>query len=188
MQRDALIETGVRLIHERGYMATGVREIAAAAKVPQGSFTNHFRSKEAFAGLALQQYFASLEATMLDTLCDVRLEPSQRLFAYFDAIENKLGAADWRTGCLVADMAVEVPMHSEVLRERLCEVIERQAGYFEATLREIAASKSDGDAARAEDLGSFILAAWYGTLLRMKTERDPAAVHRFRRVVARLVE
>ena len=175
------------MIHERGYMATGLREIAAAAEIPQGSFTNHFRSKEAFAALALERYFVRLEATMLDTLRNERLESSQRLLAYFDVIGDRLGAAGWRTGCLIADMAVEVPMHSEVLRERLCEVIERQAGHFEAALREISSSAGDGDAAHAEDLGSFILAAWHGTLLRMKVERDPAAVHLFRRVVARLV-
>jgi TetR/AcrR family transcriptional repressor of nem operon len=32
-----------------GYNGTSVRDIVAAAGVPQGSFTNHFRTKEAFA-------------------------------------------------------------------------------------------------------------------------------------------
>jgi TetR/AcrR family transcriptional regulator, transcriptional repressor for nem operon len=36
-----------------------VRDICAAAGVPQGSFTNHFRSKEAFAEEVLNRYFCS---------------------------------------------------------------------------------------------------------------------------------
>ena len=41
-----------------GYQGASVRDICAAAGVPQGSFTNHFRSKEAFAEAVLNRYFA----------------------------------------------------------------------------------------------------------------------------------
>src|SRR3954454_22186582 len=47
--REKIIESGVRTLHERGFAGAGVREITADAGVPQGCFTNHFRSKEAFA-------------------------------------------------------------------------------------------------------------------------------------------
>lgn len=43
-----LLSEGLRLVHERGFGASSVRDIVQAAGVPQGSFTNHFASKEAF--------------------------------------------------------------------------------------------------------------------------------------------
>ena len=53
-------------MHERGYAGASVRDIVQAAGVPQGSFTNHFASKEAFGLEILDLYFA--------TSCEVRRE------------------------------------------------------------------------------------------------------------------
>ena len=43
----------------KGYVGAGVRDIVAEAPAPQGSFTNHFRSKEEFAREVLDLYFRS---------------------------------------------------------------------------------------------------------------------------------
>jgi AcrR family transcriptional regulator len=69
-QREALLDAGVRVVHARGLTARGVRDIAMAAGVPQGSFTNHFRSKEAFGILVLDRYAERIEAIMHETLGD----------------------------------------------------------------------------------------------------------------------
>ena len=53
--REKIVESGVQTLHERGFARAGVREITADAGVPQGCFTNHFRSKEAFAAAILDQ-------------------------------------------------------------------------------------------------------------------------------------
>lgn len=47
--RDNILKAGLKVMFKSGYNGTGVRDIVAAAGAPQGSFTNHFRSKEAFA-------------------------------------------------------------------------------------------------------------------------------------------
>jgi AcrR family transcriptional regulator len=41
---------------EQGYCGASVRDIVQAAEVPQGSFTNHFRSKKAFCLEVLDRY------------------------------------------------------------------------------------------------------------------------------------
>ncbi len=46
--KEKLLADGLRLVHERGFGASSVRDITQAAGVSQGSFTNHFASKEAF--------------------------------------------------------------------------------------------------------------------------------------------
>jgi TetR/AcrR family transcriptional repressor of nem operon len=46
--KDKLLANGLRVIHEQGLAGASVRDIAAAAGVPLGSFTNYFGSKEAF--------------------------------------------------------------------------------------------------------------------------------------------
>ena len=133
--------------------------------------------------LVLERYFARLEQIMGETLENAALRPRARIWAYFDRITASLTGAGWRRGCMIADMAAEIPPHSEAMRERLCAILSDQATRFEQAVRLV--HPEDGDA--AADLGSFLLAAWHGTLLRMKAERDPAAIERFGRVLERLI-
>ena len=182
-QRDALLEAGLRIVHARGLAATGVRDIATAARVPQGSFTNHFRSKEAFGVLVLDRYAERIDAIMCETLGDESIAPAERLRAYFDRIAASAAEAQWRRGCMVPDLAGEIAFHDDALRERLVAVLAQQSAQFEKVVRLL----RPGDEQGAADLGGFLLAAWHGTLLRMKVERNASALDRFRRMLATLL-
>ena len=182
-QREALLDAGVRVVHARGLAGTGVRDIAMAAGVPQGSFTNHFRSKEAFGILVLDRYAERIDAIMRETLGDDARAPAERLRAYFDRIAESSAEAGWRRGCMVADLAGEIAFHDDALRARLCAVLAAQSARFANVVR----LARPGDEAGAADLGAFLLAAWHGTLLRMKVERNATALDRFRRMLASLL-
>ncbi|MGJ5131798.1 MULTISPECIES: TetR/AcrR family transcriptional regulator [unclassified Bradyrhizobium] len=178
-QREALLEAAVGIVHARGFGATAVRDIATAAGVPHGSFTNHFRSKEAFEILVLDRYAERLDAIMRETLDDERLAPAERLRSYFDRISAAAAGAEWQRGCIVPDLAAEIAAHGDALRARLCTVLAEQSARFETVARLLRQSDEEG----AADLGAFLLAAWHGTLLRMKVERNSTAVDRFRRML-----
>jgi TetR/AcrR family transcriptional repressor of nem operon len=182
-QREALLDAGVRIVHARGLAATGVRDIAIAARVPRGSFTNHFRSKEAFGLLVLDRYAERIDAIMCETLGDDTRAPAERLMAYFDRISKSAAEAEWRRGCMVPDLAGEIAFHDEAMRARLCAVLAQQSARFESVVRLLRS-----DEAGAADLAAFLLAAWHGTLLRMKVERNGTALDRFRRMLARLLD
>src|SRR4051794_1222487 len=96
--RETIVESGVRTLHERGFAGSGIREITADARVPQGCFTNHFRSKEAFAVTILERYHRRTQATMDRTLRDESRPAAERLRAYFNAVAERLGDAGWRYG------------------------------------------------------------------------------------------
>ncbi len=187
-QRQALIETGVRLMHHQGYALTGVREITAAAGVPQGSFTNHFRSKDRYVALVLDAYFERVDRIMRETLEDRSRPPAERLFAYFARIEGQLAAARWQRGCLIVDLAAEAPVHSELLRARLCALLARQTSRFEAVFAEAFADDASISSAEVNDTASFVHAAWHGTLVRIKVVRGDEPLQRFRRVLAKLLD
>ena len=72
-------------MHERGYTGASVRDIVEAAGVPQGSFTNHFISKEAFCLEVLDLYFRDVRAMIQRTLRNDSLPPPKRLHAFVDA-------------------------------------------------------------------------------------------------------
>ena len=81
--RSRLLEKGGDLVSSRGFNATGVQEITAAAGVPKGSFYNYFDSKEAFAVELLSEYWDSVVELYGPILTDNRISPLSRITRYF---------------------------------------------------------------------------------------------------------
>src|SRR5579863_10396514 len=82
--RDKILTNGLQVVLERGYVGASVRDIVQAAGVPQGSFTNHFASKEAFGLEIIELYFANSCGVIGETLRNDSLPPLQRLRDYFE--------------------------------------------------------------------------------------------------------
>src|ERR1700686_672110 len=98
--KEKLLADGLRLVHERGFGASSVRDIVQAAGVPQGSFTNHFASKEAFGLEILERYREMTSAAASATLRNDALAPLRRLRAWIDLQLEYLRKDDMRRGCL----------------------------------------------------------------------------------------
>ena len=103
--RDRILEAGLEVMFRKGYVGAGVRDIVAAASAPQGSFTNHFRSKEEFAREVLDLYFDHIKRAIAELLEDRSLSPRERLRRYLDIITDRIVAAEFRRGCLVGDLS-----------------------------------------------------------------------------------
>lgn len=167
----------------KGYVGSGVRDIVAEAAVPQGSFTNHFRSKEEFTREVLDRYFASLKDAMAESLGDKRLTPSQRINRYLDIIIGRLAEDGFQRGCLIGDFSLEAAPQSDLLRERLSDIFPEWSVPFADCIAEGQASGEISDAFEPNDLAEFLIAAWEGAILRMKVSRDVEPLERFKRIV-----
>jgi TetR/AcrR family transcriptional repressor of nem operon len=77
--RDKILRDGLNDVLERGYVGASVRDIVEAAGAPQGSLSNHFTSKVAFALEVLERYFASVRVVIDETLRNDALSPLKRL-------------------------------------------------------------------------------------------------------------
>ena len=180
--RDAILDAGLKVMFRAGYNGASVRDIAAAAGAPQGSFTNHFRSKETFACEVLDRYFAHVRRLVAEALDDTSLSPRARLRHYLFIITDRLQGDAWSRGCLIGDLSLETSGSSETLRARLAAIFEEWRTPFAAC---IAAAQEKGEIASefdATELAEFLLASWQGAILRMKVERSPAALERFKTI------
>lgn len=172
----------MQTVHRRGFATVGLREITASAGVAQGSFTNHFASKEAFGVAVLDHYFDQIRGVIAATLRDEEQGPLARLHAYFDAIIALFAEAGWRYGCLAGNMGLEAAEHSELIRARLGEIFTEWALPFADVIRQAQSAGEVSDTVDADDVGIALLEAWHGAMLRMKIDRTPAALDRFRRL------
>src|SRR5437016_8365522 len=185
--RDQILRAGLPVLFRRGYHAASVRDICAAAGAPQGSFTNHFRSKEAFAVEVLNRYFDYLKDMVAAALTDETLTPRQRLRRYLDVITEKLERDRWMIGCLIGDFSLQVSSHSRLLRKRLDSIFREWRRLFASCIAEAQSAGEIHSHFDATELAEFLLASWEGAILRMKVERSPAALERFKAIVFQTV-
>jgi TetR/AcrR family transcriptional repressor of nem operon len=166
----------------QGYFGAGVRDIVAEASAPQGSFTNHFRSKEAFARDVLDRYFEHTRKLVAEALDNRDLTPIQRLRRYFDIITERLESDGYTRGCLIGDFSLEAAPQSDMLRARLSAIFAEWRTPFADCISEAQAAGDVAESFAPDDLAEFLLAAWEGAILRMKVTRNPEPLERFKRI------
>jgi TetR/AcrR family transcriptional repressor of nem operon len=181
--RDRILKAGLKVMVDKGYVGAGVRDIVAEAAAPQGSFTNHFRSKEEFAREVLDLYFDHTKGLVAEALDDRDLSPRERLRRYLDIITGRLAKAEFARGCLIGDFSLEAAPQSELLRTRLAEIFAEWRGPFAACIAEGQAAGEIAATFAPEDLAEFLLSSWEGAILRMKVERNAEPLERFKRIV-----
>ncbi len=180
--REDLLEAGLKVMFRSGYEGASVRDICTAAGVPQGCFTNHFRSKEAFAGEVLDRYFANTKEYVKKALGDKSLTPRRRLKRYLEIISTVLARDKWNRGCLIGDFSLETASQSKRLRARLEAIFQEWRMPFASCIAEAQTAGEIDATFDSVELAEFLLASWEGAILRMKVERGPAALDRFKNI------
>ena len=181
--REKILTEGLRVVHERGFMGASVRDIVQAAGVPQGSFTNHFSSKEAFGLEIIGLYLASSRDVIGKTLRNDDLPALERLSAYIDAGKNRLNRDNMRNGCLFGNFTAEASDHSELIRQKLVEVFaEVQASVAYCLSAAVAAGELPADF-DCDEIAGFVVSSLQGANLLAKALRCPTPVERFKKIL-----
>jgi len=181
--REKLLQVGLRVVHQHGFAGASVRDIVRAAGVPQGSFTNHFRSKEAFGLEVIALYAARSRALVERTLHDATLPPRQRLRAWLAAGRAEFGDDGVRHGCLLGNLAAEASAASEPIRLRLVQAFAELQAALAGCLRAAVAAGEIAPDTDCEALAGFIMAALQGAQLLAKAQRSALALDRFEEIL-----
>ena len=183
--KEKLLADGLRLVHERGFGASSVRDITQAAGVPQGSFTNHFASKEAFGLEVLERYRAMTSAAVRATLRNDRLPPLARLRAWIGGQLAYLRKDDMRRGCLYGNLSAEASEASDAIRFRVASVFAENQASVSYCLEAAIEAGELAPKTDVQELAGFIVSSLQGAILVAKSQRSPIPVERFERVLFR---
>lgn len=181
--RSRLLEKGGDLVSSRGFNATGVQEITAAAGVPKGSFYNYFDSKEAFAVAVLTDYWDAVVAEFGPILTERNSPPLSRIARYFAGLAEFHERRRYAVGCLIGNMALEVTPTSEEVRIKLSAIYREWSAALAGCLRE---AQEEGSLSAENDPGQLAIAlidAFEGAVMRAKVERSRAPFDSFERFV-----
>lgn len=181
--REKILTEGLRVVHAHGFANASVRDIVQAAGVPQGSFTNHFVSKEAFGLEVIDLYFSRSDAVIRDTLRNDALPPLQRLADYIETSRNRLNQDSMRNGCMLGNFTAEATDHSEPIRDKLLRIFDNIRDAIAYCLEAAVKAGELRADFECEEVAAFIVSSLQGANLLAKAQRNPEPVDRFKRIL-----
>jgi TetR/AcrR family transcriptional repressor of nem operon len=177
--REHLLQVGLRRIHALGYTATGVKEILDEAGVPKGSFYHHFASKEAFAKEVVNLYVRGENERAERTLRDGKAAPLKRLRRYFEELMAIYGPAASVSGCMLANLSLEMADHSDSIQSLLHVSFSNWQTAIADILQEAIDRGELAKSSKPQELASFLLNSYEGALLRSKADRSSKPLENF---------
>lgn len=170
--RQKLLEAAADVVRAKGYAATTVDDLCAAAGVTKGSFFHHFKSKEEMVLAAVAHWGSWSDGIFADAPYATAADPRDRLFGYLDFRRELLDHSVPQFTCLMGTLVQETYATHPAVRQ----ACDRGMSSHVATLtRDIEAARRlyapDADWS-AESVGYFIQAVLQGSFIFAKAKQD----------------
>lgn len=115
--RERLLEAARDVIRTKGYSATSVDDLCAAAGVTKGAFFHHFKSKEAI-GVAAADYWSETTAAFFASApYHHHADPLDRFIGYIELRKELLDGEIAAFTCLVGTMVQETYETAPAIRD-----------------------------------------------------------------------
>ena len=132
--RSKLLDAALSVIRTKGYSATTVDELCAAAGVTKGAFFHHFKSKDAL-GVAAADHWSKVTAALFaDAPYHDHADPLARVLAYIDFRKALLRGDLPEVTCLVGTMVQETYETAPAIRDACANSITGHAATLEADI------------------------------------------------------
>jgi AcrR family transcriptional regulator len=168
--RSSAIATAQRLFRVQGYTATGLTQILEESGAPKGSFYFHFpRGKAQLAEEAIDHYIAARLAVLRNISAATSGDALTFVRQIFRAFADEMVVSDFQYGCLMQNLANELPALDAELTARVAR------GFADSTEIIVEHFKGCGfTSARASACAAALVAALEGARTIARLERTPA--------------
>jgi len=164
--RDRLLKTAFQLFHEQGYHATGVATILREAGVNPGSMYHFFGSKDDLLLKVLEFALDYLEPMVVAPVEAATSDPIERVFVLLDQYGERLRANEYRMGCPIGNLALEVSDGNADARALIHRNFEKWVSHVEGWLV-AAGDRLPAQVDRAK-LARFVLTVMEGGLMQAR--------------------
>ena len=172
LKKDQLLDQGVTLLLEKGYHATGLKEILDAVQIPKGSFYAYFGSKERFAAEAIEHYIAPFIHRLSGHLQNPALDGLGALKVYYGELVEEVSQTGFKGGCLLGNLMGEIGDTSPLCRDALLNAVARYSELQKSALERGQREGKVRTDKTAQSMADLMLNGWQGALLRMKVEQS----------------
>lgn len=172
INRDKLLDHGVKLLTEQGYHGTGLQQILDEVDIPKGSFYQYFGSKEQFGAEVIAHYIEPFIIQLRGHLQNPANDALSALRLYFGELIAELQRQNYKGGCLLGNLMGEIGDTSEICRTSLHEAVRRYRDLLKTALEQAQREGNVRQDISAETMADLLVNTWQGALLRMKIERS----------------
>lgn len=173
----------------QGYANTGLAEIAKAAGVLPGSLYYFFPSKEDLLHATLEERKRQLQPEVLTPIFERIDDPIERIFALLAGYRSMLELTDFRHGCPIGNLVIEVGEKHRKTRRLLVENFDNWLQAVAQGVREAAGRLPN--TIDPDEFATFVLVVMEGAVVVARAYRNftayDAAVTMLRDYVERLV-
>jgi TetR/AcrR family transcriptional repressor of nem operon len=171
--RSRLLDAAMQVIREKGYSATTVDDICAAAGVTKGAFFHHFKSKEEL-GVEAAAHFARMAEQLFGGAPYGELaDPLDRLLGYIDFRAAILTGPTAEFTCLLGTMVQETYDTHPAIRHACETYIVRHADRVAKDIADAKARYAPDAPWSAESLGLYTQAVLQGSFVLAKAKGGP---------------
>jgi len=170
--RTKLLNAALGVIRAKGYTATTVDELCAAAGVSKGAFFHNFASKEVLAVEAANHWSEITGGLFAAAPYHALADPLDRVMGYIDLREQLLDGPVEEFTCLVGTMVQEAFRSSDAIRAACDASISSHAQKLEADLSEAIAARGITDVT-AHSLALHTQAVLQGAFILAKAKGGP---------------
>jgi len=171
--RDKLLDAALRILREKGYNATTVDDLCAAAGVTKGAFFHHFKSKEDLAVAAAETWANNTNALFAAAAYQAHADPLDRVLGYIDLRAELIRGEIPDFTCLVGTMAQEIFQTHPRIRDACRASIFGHAGTLEADIAQALELYQPGGGVTAGSLALHTQAVLQGAFILAKAKDDP---------------
>ena len=168
--RQRILEAARRLFHEQGFHATGISTILREADVNSGSLYHYFASKEALLSGVLAWYLDLLRPMVMNPVEGMTEDPIGRIFALLGFYRQGLAMTDFKMGCPIGNLALEVGDDNGAARELINQNFhnwsEVVCGWLGAAGDRLPATTD------RKQLAGFVLTTMEGAMMRARAARS----------------
>jgi len=171
--RGKLLAAARDVIRAKGYTATSVDDICAAAGLTKGSFFHHFDSKEALGIAAVEAFEAMAETLFGAAPYQASEDPRERIFGYVDLRIAMLTGEISQYTCLIGTTVQEIYQTHPALRATCDRMLSEHVGML---TRDLAAAKARYAPAapwKPESVGYFMQCVLQGGFIFAKAQQNP---------------
>jgi TetR/AcrR family transcriptional repressor of nem operon len=190
--RQKLLDAALSLIRTRGYEATTVEDLCAAAGVTKGAFFHHFDSKESLAVAAAEYWSETTGALFAAAPYHRHADPLQRVLGYIDFRKAILTGKVPEFTCLVGTMVQEVYESSPAIRGACDASISGHAATLEPDIAEAMARYHVRGGCTAQSLALHTQAVLQGAYVLAKAKGNAGiaadSIDHLRRYVVQLFD
>lgn len=177
--RNDLIRSGLELLTQNGFLATGVDAIVKNANVPKGSFYYYFKSKEDYAQTVLNAYDSFFEHKLKKHLHESSCTPMVRLENFINDACEGIKKYNFTRGCLVGNMMQETPGLPQSFIKVLQNILESWQALVAACLSDALSSGEISSNMNNTQLAAIFWSGWEGAVMRSKLYCSTEPVYDF---------